>query len=603
MRKHLRALRSATTSFLHNRSGGFAVMAGTFLPIALMLSAIAVDRGSLFVDRRDLQSLNDIAAITAANNLNNATNAAKVVVQDNKTNNISVSSPGSSYDPVTHSTRQIDLIVQPGRYTGRSNVAVANRFVAGQTPFNAVRVSMRKGGDLYFGKNFVDTPLIETTAIAHIPREAAFSIGSRLASLSGGIINQVLNNLLGTNLSLTVMDYQALANVNINALDFIGALATQLNLTAGTYDDVLDSNVSVSQIANALATVSGANQTARLALQTLQANALNVSFPLRRMIDLGSVGRLGIGEKPQGLNVGTNVMDLLQATAALANGTRQVELATGVNLPGLLSISAKLAIGEPPQHSPFYAVGENGTTVRTAQTRLKLTVRVLGGTMNGQQQQFNLLGLLTGLLSVVLNVASVELPIYVEVAHAEARLTDISCPTGRPESINVSIAARPGIASVYIGDVPDAQFTNFTSAPVPAYARLTTISLGSLPILAVTGRASLPIQNISETTVTFNKAEIDAQAIKKVSTSTPVQSLAQGLLNGLDVHVSVLNSPIGLLTPTVATVKTVVVGLLMPVAPAVDQLLYNTLLAVGVRVGEADIRIHGATCGRPVLVQ
>ena len=39
------------------------------------------------------------------------------------------------------------------------------------------------------------------------------------------------------------------------------------------------------------------------------------------------------------------------------------------------------------------------------------------------------------------------------------------------------------------------------------------------------------------------------------------------------------------------------------VTPTVDELLYNLLLVVGVRVGEADVRVTGVECRRPVLVQ
>jgi uncharacterized membrane protein len=46
-----------------------------------------------------------------------------------------------------------------------------------------------------------------------------------------------------------------------------------------------------------------------------------------------------------------------------------------------------------------------------------------------------------------------------------------------------------------------------------------------------------------------------------------------------------------------------VVTLLNGVTAPVDALVYNVLAALGVRVGEADVRVVGATCGRSVLVQ
>ena len=60
-----------------------------------------------------------------------------------------------------------------------------------------------------------------------------------------GIENALLGALLGTHLSLSAMDYNALASANVDALDFSSALATQLHLTAGTYDSVLQSSATV----------------------------------------------------------------------------------------------------------------------------------------------------------------------------------------------------------------------------------------------------------------------------------------------------------------------------------------------------------------------
>jgi len=594
--------RSLLRSFGKDRRGGFAVMAGTFMPVALILAAFAVDQGSLYVDRRNLQSLNDIAAITAAANINNATNAAVLVVRDNETSNVSVSTAGSVYNAAAHDTRQVDVTVERGRYTGKSNVAVASRFQAGVTPFNAVRVKLRKGGDLYFGKSLMDTPLISTGAIAHVPREAAFSIGSRLASINNGLLNQLLNSLLGTNISLSVMDYEALVRTDVSVFDFMSALATQLHLQAGTYNDVLDSNVSIKQIAAAMASVSGSNQTAKLAIQQIANTPANLAanIPLRQVIDLGNAGRLGIGEKPQGLNATVGLMELLQGSVAVANGKNQLATTINTGIPGLATVELKVAVGEPPQHSPFYAIAEPGMIVRTAQTRLKLTVRLLGGgTINASKG-----GLLGALIPVVLDVAAVELPLYIEIAHAEGRLTDVSCPTGRLESLSVSIAARPGIATLHVGRIDETQLKNFSVAQVPDWARIATLKLLGLDLLSVQGKATVAIQNISETTLTFNKAEIDAKAVKTVSTQNILQPLTQSLLNTLQVRLVVVGIlPLGFVEPSLTTVKSTLVGLLTPIASPVDALLYSTLSTLGVRVGEADVRIHGATCGRSVLVQ
>ena len=153
------------------------------------------------------------------------------------------------------------LRVETGRYVADPGTAVAYRFQAGGSPVNAARVTVRTLGTTFFAGNLLPNPAIGTTALASASNEAAFSIGSRLASLKGGIINQLLGKLLGTDLSLSVMDYNALLGADVNLLGFLDALAGKASITAGTYDDVLNSDVTVGRFVSAhlsaLGTVAG----------------------------------------------------------------------------------------------------------------------------------------------------------------------------------------------------------------------------------------------------------------------------------------------------------------------------------------------------------
>ncbi|TGR91716.1 hypothetical protein EN852_039465, partial [Mesorhizobium sp. M2E.F.Ca.ET.209.01.1.1] len=86
------------------------------------------------------------------------------------------------------------------------------------------------------------------------------------------------------------------------------------------------------------------------------------------------------GQKPAGLSVDAGAMSMVTAAAALANGTSQVAVNLGATVPGLTSTTLQVAIGEPMQSSPWLAVGEVGTVLRTAQTRIKLNASVTVGT-------------------------------------------------------------------------------------------------------------------------------------------------------------------------------------------------------------------------------
>ncbi|WP_245429835.1 pilus assembly protein TadG-related protein [Mesorhizobium sp. WSM3859] len=579
---------SATRRLLADRSANFAVMTALCTPVAVALTAFAIDEGSLYNERRAAQSIVDLAAITAASNITNARQAVLTTLADNGITSVAVQQQGTDVAPTA--TKAVVQIV-PGRYTGVSTIAAGNRFEAGKLPYNAVQVSLKKQGTLYFAGSIMAPPTLGTTAIASAQPQAAFSVGSRLASLNGGILNALLGGLLGGNISLSVMDYNSLVSADVDVLSFTDALATQLHLTGVSYSDVLASKATIGQIATAMANVPGLDRTAKLALQTMASSATSgVKIPLSTLIDLGSVGDLGLGQKPAGLSVDASALSMLTAAAALANGTNQVAVNLGATIPGLTSTTLSIAIGEPMQNSAWLAVGEAGTVVRTAQTRIKLNASVTLGNSN---------------LGGGINLLAVNLPLNVEVAYAEARLTDITCPTG-PSSIKVSIAARPGVVEAHLAKSSASGFADFTKPQSFSDAEIADVSLKllliNLNLLQINGQSAFSVTNMTPTNLTFNAADIANKAIKTVSTKNLTQSLTTSLVNNLSLSVNALG--LGLdVTALLGAVKPAVTTLLTGVTAPVDDLVYNVLGALGVHVGEADVRVTGATCGRSVLVQ
>ncbi|WP_292281003.1 pilus assembly protein TadG-related protein [Mesorhizobium sp.] len=581
-------LMAATRRLVADRSANFAVMTALCTPVALALTAFAIDEGSLYNERRAAQSIVDLAAITAASNIPNAQQAVLTTLADNGITSVAVQQQGTNVAPTA--TKAVVQIV-PGRYTGVSTIAAGNRFEAGKLPYNAVQVSLKKQGTLYFAGSIMAPPTLGTTAIASAQPQAAFSVGSRLASLNGGILNALIGSLLGGNISLSVMDYNSLISADVDVLSFVDQLAVQLRLTGVSYSDVLASKATVGQIATAMANVPGLDRTAKIALQTMASSATNtVKIPLSTLVDLGSVGGLGLGQKPAGLSVEASALSMLTAAAALANGTNQVAVNLGATIPGLASTTLAIAIGEPMQNSPWLAVGESGTVVRTAQTRIKLNASVTVGNSN---------------LGGGINLLAVNLPLNVEVAYAEAKLTDITCPTG-PSSIKVSIATQPGVVEAHLADSNASGFADFTKPQSFSDAEIADVSLKllliNLNLLQIKGSSAFSITNMAPTTLTYSATDIANKAIKTVSTRNLTQSLTTSLINKLSLSVNALG--LGLdVTALLGAVKPAVTTLLNGVTAPVDSLVYNVLGTLGVHVGEADVRVTGATCGRSVLVQ
>ncbi len=579
----------SSRNFLRNRTGNFAVMTALIMPFAVVLTAFAVDQGSLYTERRHAQAITDIAAIAATGNMSKAEATVAATFSDNGLGQVLVRGAGNTTKPLPG--RPVANVIR-GRYTPDPSKPRASRFVPGKQPYNAVQVSMEKLGNLYFGSSVMAPPVIGTSAIASMKSEAAFSVGSRLLQLDGGLANALLGALLGGNINLNVMDYNALAAADVSVLSFLDALAIRTNATALTYSDLLSTTATVGQIAAAMADVPGLDSVSRIALQTLGAqSSASLLVSLNTLIDLGSVGQLGIGQRPAGLDIAANVLSMLTASAAIANGDNMVAANLGGMLPGLGGLTLKIAIGEPPQRSPWLAVGEEGTVVRTAQTRVSLVASVSPLSSN---------------LGGGIHLISINLPLHVEVAYAEARLKSIECPTGRPESLRVTIDTTPGIAELYIAEAYGSGFADFTRRLLFRPVAIADVSLKllliKLDLIKIKGYAHARMGNGVPDRLTFTRSDIDTKVIKTATTSDYTSSLTSTLIDDLELSVE----PLGLgidLKVLLGTVTAAVSPALRGVTPALDKLLYNLLGMLGISLGQADVRVTGATCGRALLVQ
>ncbi|MDE1158519.1 MAG: TadG family pilus assembly protein [Neorhizobium sp.] len=586
VRRHLRGtISSARFTRLRrlcgDRSGNIAITTALTLPLMLGVLALGVDYGSLTLQKRQLQEMADLAAISAAsqvaapeqavlqyftlNNMNYAVRQDSTLLTPNAT---------LPYDP-TNVYRNVSgyADVVRGHYVPDPTVAAGSRFQAGVQPYDSVRVTLHQKGSLYFASSFATPPDLGATGTAATDRVAAFSIGSRLASINEGLLNQLLGQMLGTTISLKAMDYQSLADAQINVLSTLDVLALNLGLQAGTYDSLLKTNINYGVLLTAIGKTTGLTPAVQTIVNNLQKtlNKTAVNVQLQNVLSLGSVAPKLIGQAGN-LTVNASVFDIISAAATAANGGKQLALDLGATLPGLGGVKVTLAIGQPAVATPHLAVGSPGSVVRTAQTRLAVEVVVDG-------------------LQAVLGL-KVRIPLYVEVAYAEARLANITCSTSS-NTATVDIDAIPGVAEIAIGDVNTSNFSNFGTEP-----RVTRAALISTLLLSVSGMADAQSTNMTTKRLTFSPSDIASNKIKTISTENALSSLSSTLLGNLDLRIDLLGLGFSL-QPVTAALGATLGAALTPI----DSLLYNLLLVLGVRIGEADIQVGGATCRNPVLVQ
>jgi uncharacterized membrane protein len=263
-------------------------------------------------------------------------------------------------------------------------------------------------------------------------------------------------------------------------------------------------------------------------------------------------------------------LDLLSATAQLANGTHQIATSLNLGLPGIAAVSLQVTVGERPVGSSWITIGQSGASVHTAQTRILATVQLLGSG----------------------SVAAVNLPIYVEVAAGTAMLNSVSCGYPDIASSTTQLGVSPGIVDAWIGGVTSADMTNFTTKPNPPAA--TIVDLGAIK---VTGRAHATMANTSPTNVNFSYADIQAQTRKTVNTTSFTSSLTGSLLG--DLLLSVQLGPLALPIPGLGPQ---VVSIISGATGSIDTLLNTVLQTLGVGLGQADVWVAGIRCDGAVLV-
>lgn len=569
------------STLLTDRAGNIGTLAALSLPLLVFSIALGVDYGYLTVQQRQLQASADLAAIAAAANVGEAEkSAAAYFALNGMPVAVTDKDGGNVIPPITVPVGTKKTLatakIERGRYTADPDITPEARFKAASTDADAARVTLTRPADLFIASIFTpEPPVLSAVGSAARNKIAAFSVGTRLASLNGGILNALLGQLLGTKLSLKVMDYRALVDTDIAVNPFLKAVATQLNLTAATYEDVLNAGITMPQLLASMQAVDGLSTSTRSALRLIeQATASSkIKLPLSRILNIDPKKGLAVTTGGD-WQMAVNALQMVSAAAALANGKNQVALDLGTSLPGLAAVTVRLAIGEPPVETPAHRLGEPGSAVRSAQTRLAVEVG------------FDGLAALAGL--------RIKLPLYVEVAASEAKLADIRCLGGKADNANVSVDAVPGVAEIALGKVDPTVLSDFSDDARVQKARI--LDSGLVRIDAI---AHVEAKNLGRTRLAFSPTEIAARTVKTVSTRDTLTSAVTTLLQNLDLDIQVLFLTLG--TPKAVT--SALASTLATVTTPIDELLYNLLLVVGVRVGEADIRVTGVRCQRPALVQ
>lgn len=553
------------------------MVAAIWLVIAIAALG-AIDIGNLFFARRSLQSVVDLAASAGAQVVDAACARAQAVANG--------SAKSNGFDP---SATGNGLTVTCGRWDAQMNAA-PDYFSTSGTPANAVKVTASRTVPYFF---LGPARQVTARAVAKSTGVGSFSIGTTLASIGAGTVNDLLNTLLGTNLNLTLVSYQGLADARVRVGDLVTAAGV------GSVDQLLATQLTAGQIArlmlSALQTTSVANANLSTAIGAMGA-IVNANIPGNQTISLGSINgapgllAVGLANTQSALDATISPLEALFVTAEIAQaGKAAANVGAGLTIPGVTSAALKVQIVQPP----VLAIGEAGkdangnwrTQARTAQVRAFVDVSVLPLPLppgfGGAQPM-------------------IHLPLYIDVAPGSAWLVSTQC-RGNAAARRSVIGVQTGIANVCVGDAPAnmGAFSCTQPATLVYVPNLLTVSLAaSLP-------ATMPAS--AATTLSFDGVSGNGDDYQPVP-SAPGASLANAL-SGLKTSLSApgglsVTSPV--LPPLLlSTVAPLLLGLLVPtlatVLAGLDQVLLPVLQLLGAQVGTSTIHDLSLTCGESQL--
>ncbi len=548
---------SARRSFWRDSRGGLGVFIAGALPLLLGFAAFAVDLGTMQLDARRLQGVADNAALAAASSSGSGPGDVE----------------GVARDLVAASWGEATVVrAVPGRYRADVAVPVAQRFVPGAGG-DAVQVQVRTRSPTFFARIFGYTSfLIARQATAQRRAVTSFSIGSRLIAVNGGVINASLSALTGRTVSLGVLDHRALIDGSVDVLQVLARLKLSARISANNYGELLAADVRVDDVFAAL------SETLRTSGQAEAGDAVarvgaalgGQTVRLGALIDVGPLAGQAVGSG------GVARVPVLPFMTALleTGGARRLALDLDAGVPGIASTKVSVAIGERAQSSPWLAITDSGDTViRTAQARIYARVRLAPT-------------LLPGLSSL----ASIDLPLFVEAAGAEARLKSIGCGIN-PRA--VTIEARVDPVQAAIGTVDETRLSDFSRAITPVTARI----LDTL-LVDVTGSSRVSLGAAEPWQARrFTQGMIATGATETIRTTAPIQGIASSLIAQASLKVTLLGLPL-----PVDPLLRAVGGVLAGVAAPLDTLLMTVTGTLGLGLGEADVQVNGLRCGNAVLV-
>jgi uncharacterized membrane protein len=598
-RQVLRARSRAGLSTPQRQRGAAAVFAAAAIVAMLISMLLAINIGQLYYAQRDLQRQATLAALAGAQvgsgcgnggvpaSLAIVTTAVTASLVNNGTKDsgallskIGTEEPvelgwvnGTSGQTITDDSG--NTIKVPVPLDGLQHFRLLTK-TEGDSHINAVRVNLAADSPSVIGGFFAMAPIkLHASATAKQQIVAGFGLGTSLATLDNGALNQLLSALLGTKVSLTLASYNGLAaaQVNLGSL-MVAAGVTDLNSLL-SLQTTLPGALQI--VGNALTQVGGATSGLAGGVVTgLAGQSYSGSNPTQNYFgqifnNVGGALNPGVNDVLSAVPFIDGV-NLLEALGQAANKGGSIALPVTADLPlGLGGLGVFLKIIDPQK----FAVGPAGfdppgdvngrplTQAKSAQVVLQLRL------------QLN-----------VLSLVGVNLAIDAGVANGQSILTKLTCPSVSSPKPQATIQTTTSLLTVYLGTFTGSPTANPPADPSTGYA-LNVLGLVKLKATA----SNIPYAGATQTQT---GSAPPVNSFPAIASATPLTTAINTLLSSnlsLEIISPLFSIPIG----------SIVSALLSPITKLLDTILAPLLQLLGIGVGNSSVVLEGINPATPVI--
>jgi len=516
----------------------------------MIAAALAVDLGRLAAEKRDDQKIADLAAMDASRDPANADCLAKISASGQI-------GPPCTSSPVTanrnnfptsagYSVTGIEGVLVPsgGGNTCQAQAGAGKVCVTVTSPFKTA-----------FG--VVNGPGSVTARAMAGPRNpASFSLGSGVASIDANrstLLNSTIGQMLCSpvcatgNAGLSLANWQGLASGRLSLTALQTSLASA-GFSVGSVSQLMSASMTLAQLytATASALTTGGDSADATIFSALALKATSTT-----QITLGQLIHVQQGADKAALGTSINLLQLVTGTAEIANGSHAIDVSNvGITVGDVTSTRVQMTVTEPPViFVGFY--GDVGVTTAQVNVTVTPTLNVVS---------IPLVATITG-----------SLPIVISGGRATGTLAaEPTCPSSGSKSFKVAVATQA------------ATVTQNSSLNVTLVTAITGV-------LTTTGNVAVAPN--SGTSPAFVEQGTTPQSFLPATWHFGGTSL--GLNTALTATGSL--SLAAVLSTLITTVQTVVGN--------VDSAIIEPLLqALGLDVGNADVKPLSVLCGQPSLL-